>query len=55
MVKQLVVVKATVEGEPKLITRVLTTEEVIALEKHADLRNDPLQLLDRLNKDRLID
>jgi type I restriction enzyme, R subunit len=46
----LVVVKATIEGVPQLMTRVLTTEQVIELERSPELMNRPVDLLDHLEK-----
>ncbi len=51
----LVVVKANVNGVPQLVTRVLTTEQVIALEKNNYLMNNPLELLNRLNENRMLE
>jgi type I restriction enzyme R subunit len=51
----LVVVKTTINGTPKLITRVLNTDEVIALEKNNALRNNPLELYNRLNDNKMLE
>ena len=50
----LVVVKATIDGVPRLVTRVLTTDQVISLEKNNVLMNNPLELINRLNGNRML-
>ena len=51
----LVVVKATIDGTTQLITRVLSSNELIALEKQPELINNPLLLMERLNGNGLLE
>jgi hypothetical protein len=45
----LVIIKATVNGIPQLLIRNLTIEEVIVLDRMPELKNNPLELLNKLN------
>lgn len=45
----LVVVKITIDGVPNAWTYVLTTNQLIEVEKHPELMNNPHELLNRLN------
>lgn len=51
----LVVIKATIDGRIKLLTRVLSSNELIALEKQPELMNNPMLLMERLSDDNLLD
>ncbi|WP_114936222.1 type I restriction endonuclease subunit R [Mucilaginibacter endophyticus] len=50
----LVVVKTTKDGEPKVIIRNLTIDQVIQLDKNPDLLNKPFELMNRLNRNNLL-
>lgn len=50
----LVVVKTTVDGEPKVMIRNLTIDQLIQLDKNPDLLNKPFDLLSRLNDGKLL-
>lgn len=45
----LILVKVTIDGVPKAWTYVLTTNQLIEVEKHPELMNHPHELLSRLN------
>ncbi len=45
----LIVAKATVEGVPQLVVHKMTTEQVIAVERNPELKNNPLELLRLIN------
>lgn len=46
----LVVVKTTIDGEPKVMIRNLTMDQLIQLDKNPDLLNKPFDLLYILNE-----
>lgn len=50
----LVVVKTTTDGVPRVMIRNLTMEQVIQLDKNPDLLNRPLELLNRINGNNLL-
>lgn len=45
----LIVAKATVDGVPQLVVHKMTTEQVIAVERNPELKNNPLELLRLIN------
>lgn len=50
----LVVIKITQGGEKEVVTKVLTMEQVIALDKNAKLMKSPVELLENLNGGKLL-
>jgi type I restriction enzyme, R subunit len=48
----LIVVKVTIDGVPQLVTRVLTTNQVLELEQNPALMNRPFDLLNKLNENK---
>jgi len=50
----LVVVKTTTDGVPRVMIRNLTMEQVIQLDKNPDLLNRPIELLNRINGNNLL-
>ena len=48
----LILVKATINGVPQLLSKVSTTNQLIELEKSPELMNNPLELLRRLNSNK---
>lgn len=51
----LILVKATINGIPQLLTKVLTTNQLIELEKSPELMNNPAELLSSLNRNKALE
>lgn len=45
----LIIIKLEINGRPQVITNVLTTEQLILVEKNPELMNKPAVLLQQLN------